>query len=102
MHKQYDLTRICNMHYPMSSNGGQHDPVARALYVGVHPMTEAVCSICRHEISDHGHNAQPITNGRCCDVCNATVVEPARQLLVMRLAEIGFYEAGTANEGNRN
>ena len=50
------------------------------------------CSICKEKISadisngifysngkwDDGHNAQPITDGRCCDVCNDTIVVPAR------------------------
>jgi len=43
------------------------------------------CSICKEKIStdisgkwDGGHNAQPITDGRCCDVCNDTIVVPAR------------------------
>ena len=46
------------------------------------------CSICEEEIEkkyhngkmywDSGHNAQPVNDGRCCDVCNATVVIPAR------------------------
>ncbi len=25
-----------------------------------------------------GHNADPVTDGRCCDSCNTTVVIPAR------------------------
>jgi hypothetical protein len=25
-----------------------------------------------------GNNAQPVKNGRCCDVCNSTKVIPAR------------------------
>lgn len=41
------------------------------------------CSICQKEIEvkngwDKGHNAEPVNNGRCCDICNATVVIPAR------------------------
>lgn len=44
------------------------------------------CSICGEEIEAHanpitgevywteGHNAQPITNGRCCDSCNRLVI----------------------------
>lgn len=37
-----------------------------------------ICSICRHKYSGFGNNAYPINNGRCCDVCNAEVVVPAR------------------------
>lgn len=45
------------------------------------------CSICQKEIEnnngwDKGHNAEPVNNGRCCDVCNATVVIPARLNLI--------------------
>jgi hypothetical protein len=41
------------------------------------------CSICRKQIETKngwsaGHNAEPINDGRCCDVCNATIVIPAR------------------------
>ena len=50
------------------------------------------CSICGDEIEAHvnpitgevfwtdGHNAYPITDGRCCDVCNANIVIPTRIL----------------------
>ena len=42
-----------------------------------------LCSICKNEIPavrgwKHGHNADPVNQGRCCDVCNTTVVIPAR------------------------
>tara|TARA_R100001082_G_scaffold102957_1_gene73348 strand:- start:475 stop:669 length:195 start_codon:yes stop_codon:yes gene_type:complete len=36
------------------------------------------CKICNETIFGHGHNAQPIVNGRCCDVCQDTKVLPAR------------------------
>lgn len=41
------------------------------------------CSICRKPIPaegpwTQGHNAQPVNDGRCCGVCNDTVVIPAR------------------------
>jgi hypothetical protein len=43
------------------------------------------CSICGGDIEHHrtpegkvfwteGHNAQPVTNGRCCDDCNNLVI----------------------------
>ena len=32
---------------------------------------------CRH-LNYSGHNAEPVNDGRCCDVCNDTVVIPAR------------------------
>ena len=37
------------------------------------------CSICKNEIyTEFGHNAQPINDGRCCDMCNQTFVIPFR------------------------
>ena len=40
------------------------------------------CSICkRNKINEFGinsHNAQPVTDGRCCDTCNLMVVVPRR------------------------
>ena len=37
------------------------------------------CSICSEEIQDWiGHNAQPVNNGRCCNMCNMTFVIPER------------------------
>ncbi len=46
---------------------------------------QLVCSICEGPIEPHGawlegHNAQPVTDGRCCAVCNSTVVIPIRLL----------------------
>ena len=32
------------------------------------------CSICNETIEGHGHNAQPINDGICCDDCNMLVV----------------------------
>lgn len=42
------------------------------------------CSICGEEIQpdklgwNKGNNAQPINNGRCCDICNTYLVIPMR------------------------
>ena len=41
------------------------------------------CSICKKEIEikgtwTQGNNAQPINDGRCCDICNDTKVIPER------------------------
>ena len=45
------------------------------------------CSICGDKIHpelisgwDKGHNADPINKGRCCSVCNDTVVLPQRMI----------------------
>jgi len=49
------------------------------------------CSICNEEHGDrYGHNAEPINDGRCCAVCNATVVVPMR----LRL----FFDSETRTE----
>ena len=32
------------------------------------------CSICKTEFEGHGHNAQPINDGICCDDCNTLVI----------------------------
>ena len=37
------------------------------------------CSICSEEIQDWiGHNAQPVNNGRCCNMCDEQIVIPTR------------------------
>ena len=37
------------------------------------------CSICENKIyTKYGHNAQPINNGTCCEMCNQTKVLPER------------------------
>lgn len=36
------------------------------------------CSICGIRYFGHGHNALPVNNGRCCDICNTTHVITAR------------------------
>lgn len=46
----------------------------------VHPVTGAV-------VWDKGHNAEPITDGRCCSECNAEIVVPAR---IDQLVDLGF------------
>jgi uncharacterized membrane protein affecting hemolysin expression len=31
------------------------------------------CSICGDPLKDKGHSAEPINNGRCCEICNQLV-----------------------------
>ena len=46
------------------------------------------CSICTNEIDvqsngwEGGHNALPLSNGRCCTICNDTEVVPMRMAFV--------------------
>jgi DNA repair exonuclease SbcCD ATPase subunit len=42
------------------------------------------CSICGHEYTHFGNNAEPVNSGRCCDMCNAKEVIPARLALLYR------------------
>ena len=37
-----------------------------------------ICSICGTPFTEWGNNAQPVNTGRCCNLCNDTVVIPAR------------------------
>ena len=41
-------------------------------------MIKMKCVICGQEIKGHGHNAEPIAKGKCCDICNTYVVIPTR------------------------
>jgi len=47
------------------------------------------CSICTSEIDvqangyKEGHNALPISNGRCCTICNDNVVVPMRMAFMI-------------------
>ena len=36
------------------------------------------CVLCEKTFSGYGNNAQPITEGRCCDDCNLIKVIPKR------------------------
>jgi len=36
------------------------------------------CQICGNTFTGHGHNARPVADGRCCDVCQDTKVIPTR------------------------
>ena len=40
------------------------------------------CKICNKAIFGHWHIAQPVANGRCCDVCQDNKVIPARMKLM--------------------
>ena len=39
-----------------------------------------VCKICSKQIKSffNEHNAHPVAQGRCCELCNSAVVIPAR------------------------
>jgi len=46
------------------------------------------CSICTNDIDvqsngwEEGHNALPLSNGRCCTLCNDTEVVPMRMAFI--------------------
>lgn len=46
--------------------------------------TPHICSICRQKYFGYGNHAEPINGGRCCDVCNATLVIPTRIVLIYK------------------
>ena len=39
---------------------------------------EGKCCICGGEYTQWGNNALPLKDGRCCDICNNTIVVPER------------------------
>jgi len=43
------------------------------------------CDICEGIMTNYGHNAAPITNGKCCDRCNIDTVIPARLESVVKI-----------------
>ena len=43
------------------------------------------CVICGELIVGYGHNAVPVRDGRCCDICNDFRVIPARLRTVFRV-----------------
>ncbi len=50
-------------------------------------VTEMECSICSNEIElnlmtgwSSGHNAEPVKEGRCCDLCNQSIVIPTKMV----------------------
>lgn len=40
------------------------------------------CVLCKIGMGTEGHNAQPLSRGRCCDTCNTTRVIPYRMHLM--------------------
>jgi len=63
------------------------------------------CSICKEKIDEQitkntnivywteGHNAEPINDGRCCDVCNDTIVIVKRMEIMGMEDEEGIMQA---------
>ena len=41
------------------------------------------CIICGEPVWGHGHNAEPVASGRCCDTCQDVEVMPARYDLIL-------------------
>ena len=56
------------------------------------------CSICKQTINPDpsgwsgGHNAEPINSGRCCGICNDTIVTPYR--ITTYLSKIALVKMG--------
>lgn len=48
-------------------------------------MEKFKCSICGKYIkNEFSNNAQPVNNGRCCTICNDTIVIPKRLEIILR------------------
>mgnify|MGYP001225231146 FL=1 len=45
-------------------------------------MTWKKCKLCGTKYKGHGHNAEPLVKGRCCNTCNYIAVIPARMLQI--------------------
>lgn len=59
------------------------------------------CSICGKRFKGFGNNPAPVTNGendRCCNVCNESIVFPARMKAAVNQA---MKQAGTDQEGGK-
>lgn len=47
-------------------------------------MNKGKCVFCKRTITNYGNYAEPVKNGRCCDLCNELVVIPARLMLILQ------------------
>lgn len=57
------------------------------------------CVLCGDEIYDGiGNNAQPVDDGRCCDVCNTTIVIPRRIMNMVKSRNIAKNSKGKPKE----
>jgi hypothetical protein len=41
-------------------------------------MKSEICAICGKRLTEFGHDAKPLANGRCCNECNHKIIIPAR------------------------
>jgi hypothetical protein len=41
-------------------------------------MKSKICAICAKRLTEFGHDARPLANGRCCNECNHKITIPAR------------------------
>ena len=46
-----------------------------------------ICVICGREYTGYGNNADPITDGYCCDECNRLIVIPSRIRMYENLSD---------------
>lgn len=44
------------------------------------------CAICGENYYGYGNNAEPVSNGRCCDTCDQVYVIPKRISLYVNLS----------------
>jgi len=57
------------------------------LYFYYHKMMEKNCNICKENYIGYGNNAKPVSDGKCCDKCNFSVVIPARLKSILEQKE---------------
>ena len=50
------------------------------IYKAMKKVKTQKCSICGHRFEGFGHNAYPINEGRCCNMCQGRIVMPIRAL----------------------
>lgn len=43
--------------------------------------TNKICSICYKPFTEYGNNAEPINNGRCCNICNMLTIQAKIQIM---------------------
>ena len=45
-----------------------------------------ICCICGYKVRGWGHNAEPLSTGRCCDMCNDLVIQ--KRIIDMELNNV--------------
>ena len=63
----------------MFNRGGESLGASRyAAKLASKKMKSEICAICGKRLTEFGHDAKPLANGRCCNECNHKIIIPAR------------------------